>query len=53
MSTRAGHIAAAEAALRESKAWCGDAAARHIARAQVHATLAALYPAPYNKDADE
>lgn len=53
MSTRAGHIARAEHLLDEARKLAGDQRRDNIAAAHVHATLAALYPADYDKDADE
>ena len=53
MNTRPAHIARAEQLLDEARQLAGDQRRDHIAAAHVHATLAALYPTPYNKDADE
>lgn len=53
MSTRKHHIEQAERLLDEAQGQLPITAELSVAAAQVHATLAALYPAPYNKDADE
>jgi hypothetical protein len=55
MSTRKYHMERAEALLKLASMPNVTMQSRQAlaTRAQVHATLAALYPAPYNKDADE
>lgn len=55
MSTRNYHRERAESLLTAASTPGTPDATRHelSSRALAHATLAALYPAPYNKDADE
>lgn len=55
MSTRNYHRERSEALLQAASISGTPDETRHelSSRALAHATLAALYPAPYNKDADE